>query len=264
MITNWFITGDTHRHFGRFNNYSFAQDYNSAVIILGDATFNWMLNEEDDALKQAISNKYKMMIYCVRGNHEARPQDIEGMELIFDGNVKGDVWYQPEYPNIRYFKDWGIYTINGLKTAVIGGAYSVDKWYRLGRHAIWFPNEQLTPDEMTQCAKELSGAEFDLVLTHTCPLSWEPIDLFLGGIDQSKVDKSTEIFLENIKKQIRFRVWLFGHYHADRLERPGVEQFYRDTENLDTVWQRWLNYDPKVAMSLDWWLSKSPNFYMEN
>jgi hypothetical protein len=36
--------------------------------------------------------------------------------------------------------------------------------------------------------------------------------------------------------------------------------FFRDTELLENVWQRWEKY--RETGELDWWLDKSPNFYM--
>ena len=33
---------------------------------------------------------------------------------------------------------------------------------------------------------------YDLVLSHTCPIIYEPTDLFLFVVDQSTVDKTTE------------------------------------------------------------------------
>lgn len=210
-------------------------------------------------MKNFLSKRYNFTIYCVRGNHEARPQNVKDMHLIYDEDVGGEVYIQDKWPNIRYFKDWGIYTISGHKVAVIGGAYSVDKWYRLAQNFIWFTDEQLSFPEMLQAYKELKGQKVDFVFTHTCPLVWEPNDLFLSSIDQTKVDKSMERFLEFVAKDLQWSVWCFGHYHQDRLERPGVEQYFRDTESLETIWERWQRY--KTTGELDWWLEKSPNFY---
>ena len=42
----------------------------------------------------------------------------------------GLVYREEEYPNLVFAKDGEIYDIAGKKTIVIGGAYSVDKWYR--------------------------------------------------------------------------------------------------------------------------------------
>ena len=148
------------------------------------------------------------------------------MKLVKDDNVDGPVWIEEEFPRIRYFCDWGIYTIGDFKTLVVGGAYSVDKHYRLARGWRWFEDEQLKPFEMEACYRSSAHWNFDLVLSHTCPYSWRPIDLFLRGIDQSTVDNSMELWMDKLKDNINWGIWLFGHYHADRLERPHVEIFY--------------------------------------
>ena len=145
--------------------------------------------------------------------------------------------------------------------AVIGGAYSVDKWYRLSNNYIWFKDEQLTDEEMLQCTKDLINQEVDFVFTHTCPICWEPKDLFLNSINQASVDKAMELFLEEIGQCLDWKIWCFGHFHADRIERPYVEQFFTDTENILNIWQRWQKY--YKTKELDWWLDKSPNFYQE-
>lgn len=148
----------------------------------------------------------------------------------------------------------------GKRVLTIGGAYSVDKWYRLQNNWMWFAEEQLTADEMAFAEKILAPWNYDLILSHTAPISWEPTDLFLRGIDQSKVDKTMEIWLDKFKGMTNWNIWCFGHYHADRIERPHVEQFYQEYELLDDVFARWEKYD--TTGELDWYLPKSPNFYM--
>lgn len=245
----------------------------TAIIILGDASFNFWLNKKDERLKREVSAK-GFTFYCVRGNHEARPQDVEGMDNIYDENVQGVVYLEEEFPLIRYFFDYGEYTINGFKCAVLGGAYSIDKCYRLARAGItdktdpryynpkvthWFHNEQLSEKEMNDAMEILGNKHYDFIFTHTCPVSWEPTDLFLSMVDQSSVDKSMELWLEEFKESITFNVWCFGHFHADRLERPYVEQYYNNIEGLETIWHRWGRYSR--TGELDWWLVKSPSFY---
>lgn len=264
MIKKFMITGDCHREFSRFKNYPTEIQNNPevAVIILGDAGINYTLNKYDNDIKDYLTKNYKFRIYCVRGNHEARPQNVQNMKLIYDEDVCGDVYMEEAWPQIRYFKDWGIYTLGEYKVAVIGGAYSVDKEYRLMCGSGWFEDEQLSVDEMLECTRDFMGEEVDLVLSHTCPICWEPTDLFLSAIDQSSVDKSMELFLEELAKVFRWKVWIFGHYHADRIERPYVEQYYRDTEDIAFIIKRWDIY--KETGKLDWWLVKSPQFYYDN
>lgn len=266
----WLVRGDCHGNFTWLDNLTEYPPEDTSIIILGDAGLNFFLNKSDEKMKKWINNRgYK--IYCLRGNHEQRPQLIDGMEKIWDKEVDGPIYWQPEFPNLRYFMDYGYYTIDGYKCAVIGGAYSVDKWYRLERAGLteetnnpkktgWFPTEQLTREEMNHCEIKMVGRKFDFVFTHTSPISFQPTDLFLGFVDQSKVDNRMEIWLEEMKSKFQWKIWLFGHYHADRIERPYVEQYFNDIEELDTIWDRWNRY--AETGELDWWLTKAPGFYM--
>lgn len=276
MIKNWLVTGDTHGQvITRLMNIG-TTNYppeETALIILGDAGINFYLNKTDMNLKRNIQNT-NFTIYCVRGNHEERPENLGYIEHWYDENVKGYVMYEPDYPNIKYFEDGSAYEICGKSVLVIGGAYSVDKWYRLSRAGVtskldkdylnprktgWFPDEQLLSWEMTMIEKEHFDKHYDVILTHTCPISWEPIDLFLPGLDQSSVDKTMELWLDEVKQKVDWNIWLFGHYHGDQLIRPGVEMYYKDIENWETIIKRWESPD-----QLDWWLVKSPNYYMGN
>ena len=65
-----------------------------------------------------------------------------------------------------------------------------------------------------------------------------------------------EVWLNDLKDHMTWKIWLFGHYHADRIERPHVEQFYNEYELLSTIWERWAKYDE--TKELDWWIPMSP------
>lgn len=266
MIKNWLITGDTHgKVFDRLAkiNSSLYAPAETALIILGDAGLNFYLNKTDQIKKSLVQNT-GFTIYCVRGNHEERPENL-GFKLVNDANVGNMVYVEEAFPNIRYFVDGGNYIINGHPILTIGGAYSIDKEYRLERAKItgssftgWFPDEQLTEQEMTAIAEGSKGKHFDFVFTHTCPLDWEPVDLFLRGVNQATVDKTMETWLNTLKDVIDWGVWCFGHYHADRLERPCVEQFFQDIELLEDVFNRWAN--PSEQLAETFMMDKSPYY----
>ena len=204
----------------------------------------------------------------MRGNHEERPENLGYIEHHYDENVKGYIMMEPDFPLIRYFNDGCDYEINGHPTLVIGGAYSVDKWYRLYRaekagnsFSGWFEDEQLKDWEMASIENEVIGKKYDFVFTHTCPLDWEPTDLFLSFVDQSQVDKTMENWLNKIKETFDWGLWCFGHFHEDRIERPHVEQFFHTIENLEETWNRWVQYDK--TGELDLYLRLSPVFEKE-
>ena len=158
-----YITGDTHRDFSRF--YSFKSKEDDMLIVLGDVRINYYLNEEDKNCKEYLK-KLKLKLFCVRGNHEERPENISNYKEV--EMFGGKVFIEEEYPNLIYAKDGE------------------------------------------------TGKHFDIVLTHTCPYKYEPREVFMQGLDQSKVDKSMEHFLDEIEENISYDKWYCGHYHTEK------------------------------------------------
>ena len=206
-----YITGDTHRDFSQI--YKLEKDTDNMLIVLGDVGINYYLNEEDKNYKEYLK-KLKLKLFCVRGNHEERPENISTYKEV--EMFGGKVFIEEEYPNLIFAKDGEIYNIDGKKILVIGGAYSVDKQYRLLHGYKWFKDEQLTKKEMDTILEKVKGKHFDIVLTHTCPYKYEPREVFMQGLDQSKVDKSMEHFLDKIEENINYDKWYCGHYHTEK------------------------------------------------
>ena len=252
---NFLITGDTHRVFTRFDSIK-TMPSDTAIIILGDVGLNYTLDKNDYDTKAALCRKYPFTFYCVRGNHEARPEDVPTMELVYDKEVDGLVWQEPDFPRIKYFTSWGVYTIDGLRTLVIGGAYSIDKYWRLQNGQKWFANEQLSQEERNACWLKCADKKFDMILSHTLPYNFLPVDMFLRSVDQNTVDNSMEEWLQQLSQKITWRLWLGGHFHTDRIQAPFVEIFYQEIEPLQDIVARWDKY--KQTGELDWWLPLSP------
>ena len=47
----------------------------------------------------------------------------------------------------------------------------------------------------------------DVVLSHTTPLKYELVEVFMAGVDQNKVDKSTEEWLDGIEDRQDYGKW---------------------------------------------------------
>ena len=210
----FYITGDTHGNFNRINFFceKFETTKDDILCILGDAGINYYLNKKDYMLKQVLQDM-PITFFCIHGNHEERPFNISTyITKKWNGGI---VYYEEEFPNILFAKDGEIYNINGKSILVIGGAYSVDKEYRLLKGWSWFKDEQPSKEIVKYIEKQITKQRhFDIVLTHTCPIKTEPRHMFLPFIDQSKVDKTTELLLQRIADWITFDNWYFGHFHG--------------------------------------------------
>lgn len=227
-----FALGDIHgkwQHIRDFHlriktRYDFSETRKHTLILLGDAGLNYFFNERDDKIKEKLGD-FPYTYFVIRGNHEERPcicMDKNPDEWHIEeywGNV---VYVENKYPYIKYALDGAaIYRaeVDNKTYSILSlpGAYSIDKFYRLQNGWSWFEFEQMTPWEREQSLRLIEQyPSVDIVLSHTCPIIFEPTDLFLSFIDQSTVDKTMERLLGEIEYQLDYKAWLWGHYHAFR------------------------------------------------
>ena len=209
-----YITGDTHRDFSAVAALCDAVDStkDDVLIILGDAGINYLGGQKDRDLKRLLS-ELPLTLFCVHGNHEQRPESLGYGEKQWNG---GTVYWEPEFPGLLFAKDAEIYTFLGKRFIVIGGAYSVDKPLRIAEGWGWWPDEQPSPEIRKRVEERLDteGWNVDIVLSHTCPLKYEPREMFMSGVIQAGVDKSTEIWLDTIEDRLSYTRWFCGHFHC--------------------------------------------------
>ena len=231
-----YVIGDLHqqfqpiRDFYTYMNSSIPLDETDIIICLGDFGANFFFDYRDSNFKKKIS-RYKCNFFVIRGNHEERPSicaETAPTEWTKEKFFENDVWVEKAFPQIKYTMDFpAVYNIKGLKTLIIPGAYSVDKYHRLRNNLTWFEYEQLTPEEMEIGLRtiELDENKYDLVLSHTCPMSYQPTDLFLSSVDQSLVDNTMERYLGGIERNLDYKLWLFGHFHQLRIYPVGDGEY---------------------------------------
>ena len=213
----FYITGDTHRDFGRIEDFCarINPTPEDVMIILGDAGINYYGGWRDRDLKRRLA-ALPLTLFSIHGNHEQRPGKIASYHTaLWNG---GEVYVEDEFPNLLFAADGSYFSLDGVQTFVMGGAYSVDKDIRLARNWGWWPDEQ-PDDEARQWAEqqlEKHGWHTDIVLTHTTPLRYEPVEVFMSCVDQSRVDKSTEEWLDTIEQRLAYKRWYCGHYHTEK------------------------------------------------
>ena len=249
----YFITGDKHRHYDRLIDFCKSNSLRKkdVIIILGDAGFNFYGDERDDKLKAKLKNT-GVTLFCLHGNKENRPHNIPTYGIqTFCGGI---VYYEPKYPNILFARDVEIYRFGDKDYMVVGGAHSVDK-IRCQVEGLPYWEDEM-PDEDTKFLVESRlknrNNQIDGFLTHTCPLSCLPTEVFISTKratedkhskkKQTKprysidIDRSTEEWLETLKKRTDFSVWYCGHYHVEkelgkiRMLHKEIVPLFRDNE----------------------------------
>ena len=210
-----YFTGDIHGAVDGIDTFikKVHPSRDDIIVLLGDVGANFYGGRRDNILKTWLNDAGPTFL-CIHGNHEMRPTNVPGYQMkSWNGGI---VWVQPEYPNLLFARDGEIFTLNGLRYLVIGGAYSVDKYYRLSKGWSWWPDEQPSSWIKTYVEKQIRENEFDVVLSHTCPFKYEPREMFISGLDQSTVDDSTERWLDTIEESVEYKAWFCGHWHTDK------------------------------------------------
>ncbi len=155
---NIYITGDKHTDFKEMKRklIRFGVTDRDLLIILGDVGINYFGDERDDQTKKGLS-KVPCTVLCVHGNHEMRPTSAEIAYKYKKIAWMGDSAYvEDDFPKLMMADDGARYHINGRDFLVIGGAYSVDKPYRLKMGFGWFPDEQLTDEEKVMIRRKVA------------------------------------------------------------------------------------------------------------
>lgn len=235
-----YVTGDTHRNFERIEEFCNKQQTTKEdlMIILGDAGVNYYGPDswQDSHVKKKLESLPISFLF-VHGNHEMRPETIPSYHLTSWkwSKEQGSVYMEDDYPSLAFAKDGEIYNLNNAKILVCGGAYSVDKYYRLVHLQNWWDDEQPSDAVKIQVERQVKdNDDIKLILTHTCPFRYQPTEAFLPMIDQNTVDTSTERWLDTIYDLIPDANWACGHFHIDKLDN-NVRFIHQDVLELNQL-----------------------------
>lgn len=221
-----FVTGDKH---GDYNDIvEFTQKHqttiNDVMIVLGDhgTLYYGRDNHRDrDRKVKKLLASLPITFIMIRGNHDRRPEG----DLIFIQTKTHTGWFyiDNDYPNILYTDEFAHYGFGTHDAFVIGGAYSVDKWYRLemydqGFHQYkWFADEQLTDTERNIAYTLATAWDTPVtIMSHTCPLKYLPTEMKIPITDGHEVDNTMEEWLDTIEENIPYDKWYCGHFHTDK------------------------------------------------
>ena len=232
-----YITGDCHSDFRRFSKNVFPEqeemtkdDY---VIICGDFGGVWDKDEESKHEKWWLDwlEERPFTTLFVDGNHE-------NFDRLYSYPV--EVWNGGKVHKLRnsviHLMRGQVFILDGKKIFTFGGASShdidggilelddpnyrlkkkeLDKYrtsYRIN-HLSWWREELPSDDELQEGRRNLAehNNTVDFIVSHCCATSTQ---VLLGG-SLFKADVLTDYF-EEIRQEVNFKRWFFGHYHDNR------------------------------------------------
>lgn len=205
-MERWFVTGDCHGNFNRVIQFiqKFDLGEGDNIIVCGDMGLYWLKSQADakEHIKTYEAMCHGVNLYWIDGNHE-------NFDII---KTFGKEPYNCS-PHIIYMPRGSVLKTSIGKMLFMGGADSVDKYWR-EEHISWWKEERITEDDI----KGISG-HYNYVFSHCCPY-----DIFvnnkahlctLNNINEKVAIHDSEKVLEQLKNNITYGYWFFGHYHVD-------------------------------------------------
>lgn len=234
------IAGDIHGNLSHLAYlYSKAMEEGiDRIFQLGDFGFWEHMPEGVKFLDEANRHAYHagVTLYFLDGNHDKT-------SLLLDRYTeRDDEGFIIVREHIRYAPRGHQWTWGYIRFIALGGAYSVDKEYRLNLErerempqAFWFPEEEMSDEDM---AKILNVATHtDVILAHDKPRAsnpmWNRKDIFECYPNQDRLQMAV--------LTLRPKLFIHGHLHyryADTI---------RSSDNTHTQVQG-LHCDPEATM----------------
>ena len=130
---------------------------------------------------------------------------------------------------------FGEFDINSVKGFFISGGFSLDWKWRLETQIktgqkIWWDQEQLSHDEMTEALTLYKKVKPNFVITHSCPFSvaralGNPCILEDFGYNPGTFTTNTQELLESCFNVHQPKLWIFGHFHFNKDKMFGDTRF---------------------------------------
>lgn len=208
------ITGDIHGTIDISKLVKFFDDHEGEytkddyLIICGDVGVCGFSTLEGIATRNTLINLPVTTLF-VDGNHENFEElNSYGVEIWNGGKV-----HFIENDIIHLMRGQ-VFDIEGTKYFTFGGAYSIDKPYRM-EGVTWFPEEIPNELEYEEGWRNLEKANFevDYIITHSAP---REVAAAIGYGEMSDDDEmELRQFFQRVAENTYFSAWYFGHFHED-------------------------------------------------
>ena len=208
-MSHIYITGDVHNTVDvkKFNMKNFPVQKeltkNDYIIILGDFGFPWHNpeNKEDKYWLDWFNDKNFTTLF-IDGNHD----NFKALNTYPIVEFKGAKCHKLR-DSIYHITRGELITLNNINFLCMGGAISVDKFYRK-ENISWWAEEEPSFREWSNAFSNLDKA--DIILSHDGPLN---VIRQIKNIKENNVNRTLNKMLDfNIKAN----KWYFAHHHIDK------------------------------------------------
>ncbi len=242
-----FIAGDTHGNTQFWTDYLLPQANRlrvDAIVQVGDFGFWTHVRPVGDEFLDAVNDAAcaaHVIIHVVHGNHD------NWSKIMADyGHRRDDEGFVIVRSHILYIPQGHIWTWDGLRMRAFGGAYSVDKDWRLKVEAkrqralriewedqlargdapaecpsaagtLWFPDEEMTDADFAQLMID-DAQTVDVIFSHDTPRGSDP-KCDLKNIPECHPNQDRlQLALETLTP----RFWFHGHLHHRYQDEVGI------------------------------------------
>jgi Icc-related predicted phosphoesterase len=212
------LLGDTHAN-GAHTYLMVEQahaDEADVIVQLGDFAYAGDHRWKFLNLLEGWLRRHNLRLYWIDGNHD----DHESLELI----ETNDDGFKEVRERIFYIPRGHRWTWDGIDYMGVGGAYSIDKGWRLLHNAFWSPFETITYAQAMFAARE---GNVDIMFTHDVPWGIKnPYGPQTGGGDKDMWPESAgnRRMLRGIVDAVEPDVLFHGHCH----------HYYQENLTLDS------------------------------
>lgn len=115
---------------------------------------------------------------------------------------------------IRYLPRGSTFDLDGVSCMALGGAYSIDKEWRIQHNAGWWPQEMISLRECHQAIDNGKAAEVKIMFTHDCPEGVCPIVGTMSfGYKADESSRSNRLAVSAVVEEVHPELLLHGHMH---------------------------------------------------
>jgi predicted phosphodiesterase len=227
------VAGDTHGNLPHFRSLIDVAKREGCqrIVQVGDFGY-WPHYAPFHEQVNRLAMEAGVTVYWLDGNHENFDalEEAINTEAPSPQQMLAELWYLPR----GCTWEW-----DGCRFMALGGAYSIDKDYRVEGQS-WWPQELLTTP---QVVRAMGRGPVNVLFTHDAPEGVCPIisNVYKGD----EISRGNRLGVSAVVHTLRPRLLVHGHYHHRYTGWDGrtkVEGLSRDDDGKNS----WLVIEPRM------------------